>query len=141
MISSRYRGVNPDKVVSKEEFENKMKETFKEEDGYITVITPSTDTAIIEGLLDMSPGTLGEGRVKFAIGAESCMKCGRHYSFLDTVHTAFAIHDKQFMKDVLIGNYGYILTHPPPQVHRCYACNTPAPRRVGSYGLCCYGCG
>lgn len=142
MISwCRYQAVDPEKTVSREEYENRMGPVFKEEDGFVTVDTPKEETKVIEGLLGMSPGMLSESQVKFKKGSESCKDCGRDYSFLDVVHTGFGIHNKEFMKDVLMGKYGCIVNHPPPQVHRCYQCNTPSPAKSVGYGSLFYGCG
>jgi hypothetical protein len=140
-VLESYQGVDPEKTVSGAEYENRMASVFKEEDGYVTVETPKQETEIMEGLLGMLPGKLSDSRVKYKKGFESCRDCGRHYSFLDVVHTGFGIHNKQFMKDVLMGKYGYIVNHPPPQVHRCYQCNTPAPAKSVGYGSIVYGCG
>jgi hypothetical protein len=137
----RYRGINPKKMVSMAEFEKQMKEAFKEEDGYVLVITPKEDAEIIERMFGASEGTLPDTTMKFVEGSENCRNCGRHYSFLDVVHTALGIHDKMFMNDVLMGKYGPILNHPPPQVHRCYGCDRPAITKPWGYGGGGYGCG
>jgi hypothetical protein len=138
----RYRrGINPNKTVSIAEYEKWMKEALKEENGYVLVETSKEEAKIIEGMLGMSAGTLGDSTVKFVKGSESCKNCGRNYSFLDVVHTGLWVHEKQFMNDVLMGKYGPILNHPPPQGHRCFECDKPT--RVKSAGYFCffYGCG
>jgi hypothetical protein len=139
-VLDKYQGVDPEKVVSRAEYETRMASAFKAEDGQVTVETPKVETEVIEGLLGMSPGMLSDSWMKFTKGSEICRDCGRHYSFLDVVHTGFGIHDKQFMKDVLMGKYGCIVNHPPPQAPRCYQCNKPSPAKPGTYGSWWYGC-
>lgn len=138
----RYLGLNPaKKTVSKEEHKSWMKATFTEDEGYLSVQTPKEEAEMIEELLGMSPGELGDSMVKLVKGCENCKDCGRLYTFLDIIYTGLGVHDKQFLNDVLSGRHGCTMNYTSPQVHRCYECNMASPTGSICYATLFYGCG
>ena len=138
----RYPGASPNAMaISKEELDSISKAALKEEEGHISVRTSKEETEIIEVLLGMSPGELGDTMVKFVKGYENCGSCGRLYSFLDIINTGLGVHSKQFLHDVLSGRYGCLMNYTPPQVHRCYTCDKPSPAKSLCYHGPTYGCG
>jgi len=120
---SFHQSIDPKKLVTKEELDTWVKNHGKEEKGYIVSETPPEDLKIMSQLLGIPQGLGGGHFMKFVEGTECCSKCGRHYSFLDLVYTGFSAHKRQFMKDVLLGNYGYIINPSKPNLHKCYGCN------------------
>src|ERR1700760_664167 len=111
-LRRRHGGINPRKIVSKEEFEAAVAD-IKEEKGFVLCETPEEDSKVIGQLLDFPQGTFPPSIMKFVEGSENCVDCGRHYSLLDLANTGLTIHGKQFLRDVILGKYGYVLNSHP----------------------------
>jgi len=137
-----YEGIDPNKSVTKEQLAQRVGEIIKEEKGFVVVKTSDEDLKTIAELLDIPQGLDKEGHyVKFIEGAESCSSCGRHYSFLDLVHSGFGAHNKEFMRDVLLAKYGNVINPNKPNLHKCYNCDKPAAEIMAAYCCCfCYCC-
>jgi len=140
MSSTQTKGVDPKKVVSKRKFKKLEAKLLKVEEGEVLVTTPSEDVKIIEQLLDLPEGFDNTFSMKFAQGTETCKNCGRHFNFLDLVKTGFGTHDKEFMKDVILGKHGYVLNPNKPMLHNCYNCGTISEAASHSYKCKHYGC-
>jgi len=139
-MSTQKKEVDPKKIVSKEEFEKLEAKLLKEGEGEVLVSTPPEDVKTIEQMLDLPEGFENTYSMKFDQGTETCKNCGRHFNFLDLVKTGFGTHDKEFMKDVILGKYGHILNPNKPMLHNCYDCGTPAIAASSSYHCKNYGC-
>jgi len=135
----RNRSMISSMIVSKEEFE-KIEASSEEKEGIITVETPDEDARIIERLLGIPKGTLIPTFVDVAEEGRCCANCDRPYSFLDQVSTGLAVHNRQFLKDIVLGTYGYVYNPNPPQKHNCYNCGVPGIISFYSYFYNCYRC-
>lgn len=133
-------GVNQGKIVTKEQFDSKRAEVLKETpDRVLLLETPASDAKLMEELLGIEKGTLPEFACGFVKGAESCSKCGRHYSILDLTKTGLQVHSKQFLIDTIFGKHGGYLWNDSTQIHNCYSCGEKAPEPA-IYITQFYGC-
>ena len=111
------------RVVNKSEFDlfvvKSVNHLLPEE---TVVFTPEEDIRIVEGLLDMEPGSLQPNHsMTFIKGFEQC-GCGRKFSWLDIINTALLTHPPAMMRNALSGNMGYIIAETVPAIF-CSCCN------------------
>jgi len=132
-----YQGVHPKKQGQLLEW---VKKNGKEEKGFVISETPEEDMRIICQMLEIPQGLDGGHFIKFVEGTESCSKCHRRYSFLDLVYSSSNAHKLQFMKDVLLGKYGFVINPNKPNLHKCYECGKPADQAAQNYWCPIYGC-
>ncbi|KIJ22926.1 hypothetical protein M422DRAFT_57022 [Sphaerobolus stellatus SS14] len=125
-------------VISKEEFEALSKKHLQDDEGGVLIKTSEDETKILEQLLEIPEGTLGESYIKLLKGSENCVNCGRQYSSLDVANTGVNVHGKQFLKDVLTGKHGYILNGGTSNLHNCYNCGQPADKGPTLYWFLVY---
>jgi len=134
-------GVNPKKIVTKEQFDSKIAEMLKETADHVLLLeTPASDAKLMEELLGIQEGTLPKFTCRFVKGAESCAKCGRNYSILDMAKTGLQFHSKQFLNDTIFGKLGGYVYNDVVQFHYCYDCGEKAIAAM-SYWCPIYGCG
>ncbi|KAI1276479.1 hypothetical protein F5Y07DRAFT_408408 [Xylaria sp. FL0933] len=134
-------GVNPKKIVTKEQFDAKIAELRKDSPDHVLLPeTPADDARLMEELLEIEKGTLPNFSCRFVKGAESCHKCGRHYSILDMAKTGLRFHSKQFLNDTIFGKHGGYVYNNVVQFHFCYDCGEKAVAAM-AYWCPIYGCG
>jgi hypothetical protein len=136
------RSVDQQKVFSKEQFDAHIAKLGQVEPGFVIVETPAADLKAIGKLLDL-PAGFTDGKkyfVKVADSAAKCRNCNCQFSFLDFVSTGFGVHEKQFMKDVIMGKYGCIINPNKPNLHKCNKCGQPAVRPFDGYWCPVYSC-
>jgi hypothetical protein len=87
------------------------------------VDTPAEELRYIEGLLGLPYGHLPRFRVLPAEGYGRCA-CGRTLTALDLVHTALRkrIHDRELMRDTLIGFSNLIELAEDGRAAECFNC-------------------
>ncbi|KAF8892824.1 hypothetical protein CPB84DRAFT_1783638 [Gymnopilus junonius] len=131
-------GIDPRKILSRESFEQLKTRLLKKEEGYVMVETPKEDLEAINNLLKLSPGTAASQNtaVKLPEGGQSCANCGRQYSILDIVSTGLGIHGSTFLKDIVLGKYGYVYNPRGDKdvaFHNCYKCGTRSTSSFAYY--------
>jgi hypothetical protein len=95
---------------------------FDDQEGIVD--TPTEELRYIEGLLNLPLGYVGQFRVVPAEGHEQCV-CGRTPSALDIIYTALRkrIHDKELMRDTLIGFSNIIELSENGRTAECFNCS------------------
>ncbi|KAJ7745831.1 hypothetical protein DFH07DRAFT_977180 [Mycena maculata] len=128
--------INPNKIVSKDEFDAKVAAAYQNK---ARVETPPEDVQSLANLLSVSPETLSGTGAGFNKGGEACGHCGRAFSLLDIAATGLQVHGNQFLVDVVMGKYGYIV-NTAPQPFNCYKCGTKPPFPEPDYDIVFYVC-
>lgn len=116
----RRQGFEQKAVVSDEEMEL-ARESFNSQEGAID--TPAEELRYIEGLLNLPFGYIEQFKILPAKGSERCA-CGRIPSALDIVYTAVKkrIHDKDVIRDTLIGFSNLIELSENGRTAECFNC-------------------
>ncbi|KAF7342957.1 hypothetical protein MVEN_01725700 [Mycena venus] len=129
-------GIGSRKVVSKDEFDTKVAAAYQ---NIARVEAPAEDVQILANLLAVAPATLEGTGAAFKKGGEACSHCGRAFSILDIAATGLEAHSKQFLVDVVMGKYGYIVNTAAPEFN-CYKCGTKCDTPPSRYDLPLYVC-
>jgi hypothetical protein len=116
----RRQGFEQKAVISDQEMAL-ASESFDSEEGVTD--TPTDELRYIEGLLDLPLGHIDHFKIILAKGSERCA-CGRTPSALDVVYTALKkrIHDRDIMRDALIGFSNLIELSENGRVAECFNC-------------------
>jgi len=109
--------IDPSKIVTKDEFDAKVAAAYQH---VARIETPADDIQILANLFGVSPGALAGSGAGFKNGGEACGHCGRAFSVLDIAATGLQAHSKQFLVDVVMGKYGYVVN--PVAQHAQFAC-------------------
>lgn len=109
------------------------------DEGKIILKTSEGETRIIEQLLEISEGTLGQSLVKTLERTAECPVCGRHFSLLDVVKRGISVHGKTVIKDIISGTYGYIWNENDLGGITCYQCGNRIKTGT-AYWCLFYGC-
>ncbi|KAJ7782260.1 hypothetical protein DFH07DRAFT_789978 [Mycena maculata] len=130
------QGINPKKIVSKDEFDATVATAYQ---NTARVETPPEDVQILANLLSVPPEKLSGTGAGFKKGGEMCGHCGRTFSLLDIAATGLQVHGNQFLVDVVMGKYGYIV-NTAAQPFNCHKCGTKPPILDPKYDIVSYVC-
>ena len=120
------QGFEQKAIVSDEEMELAQESFNSQED---VMDTPAEELRYIEGLPNLPFGHIEEFKILPAKGSESCA-CGRIPSALDVVYTALnkRIHDREVIRDTLIGFSNLIELSENGRTAECYNCGLISSR-------------
>ncbi|KAJ6457908.1 hypothetical protein C8R45DRAFT_1183967 [Mycena sanguinolenta] len=102
--------VDPATIVTKEEFEAKVAETYAK---CKAIETPPSEKRILANLLGLTPEAVGKTTVSFPDGGDACESCGHAITFLDVAAAGLKTHIKEFMAEIITGKHGYIVNSDP----------------------------
>ncbi|KAJ6457887.1 hypothetical protein C8R45DRAFT_1221683 [Mycena sanguinolenta] len=128
--------VDPASIVSKEEFEAKVAETYAKSKA---IETPPSEKRILANLLGLTPEAVGKTTVSFPDGGDACESCGHAITFLDVAAAGLKTHSKEFMAEIITGKHGYIVNSDPHPIS-CYSCGASIKFCCG-YTTGSYHCG
>ncbi|KAI0195866.1 hypothetical protein F4808DRAFT_464113 [Astrocystis sublimbata] len=93
------------RVITQEEHDTiRAKILTKSPDFVIIRETPAADMRRAESLLGLEEGKLDQATLRFANGDEHCPACNRQYNTLDMITAALKIHNKEFIKNIMLSD-------------------------------------